>query len=152
MGRRAADPDAVSDLSPSPPERPVIEVVAALVSGPDGRTLLVRKRGTGLFMNPGGKPEPGEAHVAALRRELAEELGLDVAAGDLVPLATIRTVAANEPGHDLLAHCFTLRLDDPRHAAAAEIEEARWVDPAAPDVALAPLASDHLLPWLVRGL
>lgn len=42
-------------------ERPVIEVVAALVTGPDGRTLLVRKRGTVLFMNPGGKPEAGGA-------------------------------------------------------------------------------------------
>lgn len=150
MGRRAADPDAVTNLVPPPSGRPVIEVVAALVSGPDGRTLLVRKRGTILFMNPGGKPEPGESHVEALRRELAEELGLDVAADALEFLATIRTVAANEPDHDLLAHCFTLRLDDPRHAAAAEIEEARWVDPADPDVALVPLASDHLLPWLVR--
>ncbi|MCR4514611.1 NUDIX domain-containing protein [Aeromicrobium sp. 50.2.37] len=142
----------MSGLAPSPPDRPVIEVVAALVTGPDGRTLLVRKRGTSLFMNPGGKPEPGESHVTALCRELAEELGLVVAAGDLVRLDTIRTAAANEPGHDLVAHCFTLRLADPRHAAAAEIEEARWVDPADPDVALAPLASDHLLPWLVRGL
>lgn len=139
----------MSDLDPSPPGRPVIEVVAALVTGPDGRTLLVRKRGTTLFMNPGGKPEPGESHVEALRRELAEELGLDVAADELDPLATIRTVAANEPGHDLLAHCFALSLDDPRHAVAAEIEEARWVVPDDPGVALAPLASEHLLPRLV---
>jgi len=140
----------VSDLAPTPPDRPVIEVVAALVSDPDGRTLLVRKRGTGLFMNPGGKPEPGETHVEALRRELAEELGLDVSVESLAPLGTFRTLAANEPGHGLLAHCFALRLDDPRHAAAAEIEEARWVDPASPDVALAPLASDHLLPLIAR--
>ncbi|RYY46165.1 MAG: NUDIX domain-containing protein [Actinomycetales bacterium] len=116
-----------------------MEVVAALVSGPDGRTLLVRKRGTGLFMNPGGKPEPGE-----------EELGLDVTAEVLAPIGTIRTVAANEAGHDLVAHCYTLHLEDPRHVAAAEIEEARWVDPAEPGVALAPLASDHLLPLLDR--
>lgn len=130
--------------------RPLIEVVAALVTGPDGRTLLVRKRGTSLFMNPGGKPEPGESHVDALRRELVEELGLEVAAEELAPLGTFCTEAANEPGHDLVAHCFTLRLDDPRHAVAAEIEESRWVDPGDPDVPLAPLAADHLLPLLER--
>lgn len=129
-------------------DRPVIEVVAALVAGLDGRTLLVRKRGTTLFMNPGGKPEPGESHVGALRRELHEELGLVIAADRLVSLGTITTVAANEPGHDLLAHCFALTLTDDVPAAAAEIEEARWVDPADPDVPLAPLAAEHLLPRL----
>ncbi|MCX6407734.1 MAG: NUDIX domain-containing protein [Propionibacteriales bacterium] len=129
-------------------ERPVIEVVAALVTRADGRTLLVRKRGTALFMNPGGKPEAGESHVEALTRELDEELGLVVDPARLEPLGTIRTVAANEPGHDLVAHCFRLPVDDPAHEVAAEIEEARWVDPHAPDVALAPLAAEHLLPLL----
>lgn len=129
-------------------DRPVIEVVAALVTGPGGLTLLVRKRGTSLFMNPGGKPEIGETHVEALRRELDEELGLDVPATALTSLGTIATVAANEPGHDLVAHCFALHLEDPAHAVAAEIAEARWVDPADPGVALAPLAADHLLPRL----
>lgn len=134
-----------------PAPRPTIEVVAALVTRPDGRTLLVRKRGTRSFMNPGGKPEPGETHVEALRRELAEEVGLQVAAPRLEPLGTIRTVAANEPGHDLLAHCFGLRLhDDETAVAAAEIEEVRWVEPTSPDVRLAPLAADHLLPLLRR--
>jgi 8-oxo-dGTP diphosphatase len=128
--------------------RPVIEVVAALATRADGRTLLVRKRGTVLFMNPGGKPEAGESHVEALVRELAEELGLVVDPARLEPLGTIRTVAANEAGHDLVAHCFALRLDDPAHRVAAEIEEARWVDPHTPDVALAPLAAEHLLPLL----
>lgn len=49
-----------------------------------------------------------------------------------------------------MAHCFALALDDGAHAAAAEIEEARWVDPAAPDVPLAPLAEEHLLPLLLQ--
>jgi 8-oxo-dGTP pyrophosphatase MutT (NUDIX family) len=132
-------------------DRPVIEVVAALVTGPDGRTLLVRKRGTLLFMNPGGKPEPGEPHLDALSRELQEELGLTVGVDRLEPIGTITPEAANEPGHDLLAHCFALALPaDLVPAPSAEIEEARWVDPAAPDVPLAPLAADHLLPRLAR--
>ncbi|MFT4189420.1 MAG: NUDIX domain-containing protein [Aeromicrobium sp.] len=128
-----------------------IEVVAALVVGPDGRTLLVRKRDTVFFMNPGGKPEPGERHTEALARELHEEVGLTVVEADMAPLGTIRTAAANEPGHALVAHCFRVDVAAAEHQIAAEIVESAWVDPASPgDLLLAPLAADHLLP-LLRG-
>lgn len=38
-----------------------IHIASALIVGPDGRTLLVRKRGTRAFQQPGGKIDPGEA-------------------------------------------------------------------------------------------
>ena len=38
----------------------VISVVAALIRDERGRVLLVRKRGTAVFMQPGGKRHPGE--------------------------------------------------------------------------------------------
>ena len=119
----------MSPLPVSPP--PVIEVVAAVVVDPAGRTLLVRKRGTAAFMNPGGKPEPGEEHRDALVRELEEEIGLLVESAALEPLGTFETDAANEPGHALVAHVFLLDLVSADHVVAAEIEESRWVDPAA---------------------
>jgi len=50
----------------------IISVVAALIRDPDGRVLLVRKRGTEAFMQPGGKRDIGESDVAALSREIAE--------------------------------------------------------------------------------
>ena len=128
----------------------MIEVVAAVVVEPGGHTLLVRKRGTTAFMNPGGKPEPGESHREALVRELQEEIGLLVEPTALEALGTFETDAANEPGHGLVAHVFLLDLVATDHVVAAEIEESRWVDPAAAgDLRLAPLAADHLLPWLV---
>ena len=58
----------------------VISVVAALIRDADGRVLLVRKRGTAVFMQPGGKRDLGESDIAALARELVEELGCRVAA------------------------------------------------------------------------
>ena len=57
----------------------VISVVAALIRDEDGRVLLVRKRGTAAFMQPGGKRDPGESDIQALARELGEELGCRVA-------------------------------------------------------------------------
>ena len=56
----------------------IIRVVAALIRDPDGRVLLVRKRGTQAFMQPGGKRDVGESDVAALSREIAGELGCRV--------------------------------------------------------------------------
>ena len=45
-----------------------IEVVAALIRDNAGRVLVVRKRGTVAFMQPGGKRDPGEDDTAALSR------------------------------------------------------------------------------------
>ena len=50
-------------------------VVAALIRDDGGRVLLVRKRGTTAFMQPGGKRGAGESDVAALAREIDEALG-----------------------------------------------------------------------------
>ena len=61
-------------------------VVLAGVIEQDGAFLLTRRlRGThlaGTWEFPGGKCEPGETHEACLRRELAEELGVDSEIGD----------------------------------------------------------------------
>jgi 8-oxo-dGTP diphosphatase len=54
------------------------------------RQLLVARRSApahlaGLWEFPGGKVEPGEECVAALQRELMEELGIEVRVGDEIP-------------------------------------------------------------------
>lgn len=52
-----------------------------------GRLLLVRRGrepGAGLWSLPGGRLEPGESLAASVSREVAEETGIEVEAGDLV--------------------------------------------------------------------
>lgn len=125
----------------------VIRVSAAVVTDEQGRALVVRKAGTTLFMQPGGKPEPGESAAEALVRELREEIGVDVTVDQLRALGRFETDAANEPGHRVVADAFALRLDPSAVAPAAEIAEARWITPAdAAHVPLAPLSRDLLLP------
>lgn len=127
-----------------------IDVVAALLVDARGHALMVRKRGTTAFMQPGGKLEPDEGALAGLQRELREELVLDLPARRFEPLGVFEEDAANEPGRRVRATVWRVLLDDAdSYRADAEIEEARWVDPAAPgEVELAPLSVRALLPLL----
>jgi 8-oxo-dGTP pyrophosphatase MutT (NUDIX family) len=133
-------------LSPAPTPA-IIRIAAALLIGPDGRTLLVRKRGTQAFMQPGGKIEVDEQPVTALARELEEELGLHIDPARATYLGKFCAPAANEPGFVVEAELFQLNIS--AHVApAAEIEEVLWIDPATDgDRVLAPLTRDLILPF-----
>jgi 8-oxo-dGTP diphosphatase len=67
----------------------VVLVVAAALIDADGRVLLAQrpegKSMAGLWEFPGGKVEPGELPEAALIRELAEELSIEVRPKCLAP-------------------------------------------------------------------
>jgi len=63
-------------------------VVSAAVIVERGRVLLTQRKAgahlAGAWEFPGGKVEAGEDPRAALRRELAEELGIDAEIGEIV--------------------------------------------------------------------
>lgn len=133
-------------------EAPLIRIAAALLIGADGRTLLVRKRGTQAFMQPGGKIEPHEQPASALARELEEELGLRIDPAQAQFLGQFSAPAANEPGFVVQAEVFLLEIDA-EVAPAAEIEEVCWVDPHADiNMHLAPLTRDLILPFYRASL
>jgi 8-oxo-dGTP diphosphatase len=129
----------------------VISVVAALIRDNDGRVLLVRKRGTAAFMQPGGKRDAGESDVAALSREIVEELGCRVIENSAQALGVFDCVAANEPGFQVRAAVYAVDVEG-AIKPQAEIDQVVWVDPRAlPDLPFAPLTRDHILP-LARAL
>jgi 8-oxo-dGTP diphosphatase len=129
----------------------IISVVAALIRDDAGRVLLVRKRGTAAFMQPGGKRDAGESDVAALTREIVEELGCRVAENSARPLGVFDCQAANEPGFQVRAAVYAVDVEG-AVTPQAEIDEMVWVDPRAlPDLHFAPLTRDHVLP-LARAL
>lgn len=108
-----------------------VDVSVAVLERADGRVLLARrppqKVYAGYWEFPGGKVEPGETAVAALAREVHEELGVDVRRADpwitnvfTYPHATVRLHFfrvrewSGEPQpreHDGLS------WEDPRHVA-----------------------------------
>lgn len=126
---------------------PDIHVSAAVVTDSAGRALVVRKSGTERFMQPGGKPEPGETAAETLARELHEELGLVVSPAEMRPLGVFVSAAANEPGHRVVATAFALSAEPADVRVQAELAELRWLEPhETADVPLAPLSVEHLLP------
>lgn len=130
---------------------PVIRIVAALLLDGKGRMLVVRKRGTAAFMQPGGKPAEGETSLRALAREIEEELGCRLDRTSFRPLGRFSAPAANEPGWTVEAELFAAELPN-EIRPSGEIEEAVWIDPESKDaMILAPLTRDYALP-LARQL
>jgi mutator protein MutT len=105
----------------------VITVVAAIIRR-DGLLLLTRRRSDAHLPNlwefPGGKVEPGESFIEALRRELLEELGVHAEIHD-----EYYTTIHHYPTKSVDLHFFncTIIEGEPR---AIEVAEFRWVKPS----------------------
>jgi 8-oxo-dGTP diphosphatase len=125
-----------------------IHIVAAVIGDHAGRSLLVRKHGAQVFQQPGGKREPCDADdLATLARELREELGCELVAGSASLLCRCSAPAANEPGYVVEAMVYVVQVTG-TITAQAEIAELHWIDPAAPDVPVAQLSRENILPLL----
>ena len=100
-----------------------IEVVAAVIR--DGDRVLATQRGYGEFEGmwefPGGKIEPGESHTVALKREIREELAVDVAVGE-----RICTVEYDYPNFHLTMHCYFCSIVN-GVVELLEHKSARWL-------------------------
>jgi len=121
------------------PQGPGFTVAATILVDAAGRVLTVRKRGTAMFMLPGGKVEPGESPDATAAREVAEELGLALDPARLAFVGEFLTATANEPGHWLRSFVYAYPDAVAGERPAAEIDRARWVRPDALGALDAPL-------------
>ena len=129
-----------------------IRTVAAVIRDPAGRVLLVRKRGSTTFIQPGGKTEPGESALQTLARELEEELGVVLRLESAPRLGEFEADAVNEPGRRVRTEAYAVEVDG-HPQVRAEIEELAWVVPQAPfPVKVAPLSAGHVLPALRRAM
>lgn len=152
LGRVA---DADRHIATAGADGPTLRIAAVcfLRIGDDGpEVLAVRKRGTGSWMQPGGKLEPGESASACAVREIIEELDVALDEEDLEPLGEFTSAAANEPETRVHASVFLASAEAlPRDLRVyAEIEEAAWCSITAPPPGRrwAPLMVDHILPAL----
>ncbi|EOV9656504.1 NUDIX domain-containing protein [Cronobacter turicensis] len=122
-------------------------IASAIITDEYGRCLLVRKRGTTHFIQPGGKMEPDEITVVALMRELQEELNLNLTGQDLSYVGRFTDKAINEPGRVVIAEIYHSVLTASDIQPAAEIEEVIWYPTdGSESLLLAPLTENHLMP------
>ena len=148
------EPEPETESEPGVPDGPppaVLRISAAIITDPEGRCLLVRKAGSTVFMQAGGKLEAGESALDALARELREELGLELDDSTAEYLGVFRAEAAHEPDTNVSAAVFAIETAAPLEPHG-EIEELLWVDRLdGIGVELAPLTRDELLPlWASR--
>jgi 8-oxo-dGTP diphosphatase len=120
-----------------PPHAPPTVLVAAGVVIEGGRVLLSqRKQGThlaGAWELPGGKVDAGEDPRETVRRELREELGIDVVVGDILEVTFHRYEDANKAV--LLLFYEAARSRGSPDPSAVEVAAVEWagvegLDPA----------------------
>jgi 8-oxo-dGTP diphosphatase len=117
-------------MAPPTVTRPTLLVAAGVVIE-GGRVLLSqRKRGThleGAWELPGGKVEPGEDPRATVRRELREELGIDVTVGEIVDVTFhVYADTADETKAVLLLFYEAARTPGSPEPRALEVAAVAW--------------------------
>jgi 8-oxo-dGTP diphosphatase len=104
----------------------MIDVTAAIFVE-NGRVLIARRKPgasqAGMWEFPGGKVQPGETPEACLRREIQEELGLDIAVGKYLG-ESIHTYA--DQSIRLLAYSAHIEAGAPVLNDHAEVEWVRF--------------------------
>lgn len=104
-----------------------IEVVAAIIVR--DQKILCTQRGpnkykyiSGKFEFPGGKVEPGETKETALKREIAEELNLEISVGQ-----HFVSVTHQYPDFELLMHSYFCKVEDVEVMSLSEHVTHRWL-------------------------
>lgn len=139
----AGEPEA-----PVPPHRKLLLVVAAALVDRDNRVLISRrpegKQLAGLWEFPGGKVDAGETPEAALCRELAEELGIEVCETCLAPFCFASHTY--ETFHLLMPLYLCRNWDG--EVTPQEGQEIAWVRASRLASYPMPPADAPLVPWL----
>ncbi|UXM93742.1 (deoxy)nucleoside triphosphate pyrophosphohydrolase [Paenarthrobacter sp. JL.01a] len=111
-----------------------------------GRLLVARRTAppqfAGMWEFPGGKVEPGETPEAALHRELAEELGIEVQLGPELESGSVAGWVLNKRA---CMRVWFAEITAGRPVALEDHDELRWVTLVDDEESLA-------LPWIPADL
>jgi 8-oxo-dGTP pyrophosphatase MutT (NUDIX family) len=82
----------------------------------------------GAFVFPGGRVDIGDTDIrATARREVLEEIGVEIDTGRLVPLRDIHTSAHAGPVYHMLTFAYPVEREFTTSLNAGEVEEEIWI-------------------------
>lgn len=103
------------------------QVGVAVISNQQGKILIDRRKTEGemggLWEFPGGKIEAGETVEECIKREIKEELDLEIIVGD-----RLTTITHNYKTFDVTLYVHNCRYLSGK-PEPLECEEIRWIDP-----------------------
>lgn len=117
----------------------------------EGRLLVARSHGQDVFQIPGGKVEDTDADdIAALEREIREELGVEIDRASATFIGLFSAVAAGRVGVTVTVKLFEARFSgEPR--PQGEIDELAWLDLATPGrMSVSSVVQDRIAPFLLE--
>lgn len=116
----------------------------------EGKFLINREYNTKLFLMPGGKPEGGEGIEDCLRREIAEEHGVELVKESIKYFGKFEDWVANEQNIKIAMKVYLGEIVGvPK--VSSEVEEQRWFGKDDDKNLLSPIIRNHILPALVSG-
>lgn len=115
---------------------PILQVAAkAVIVNSAGKVLLVRESGrldtntqSSLYGLPGGRLNPGESFFDALKREVMEEVGLEIAPGRPIYVGEWRPVIKGVP-HQIVAVFIVCTAKTDNVRLSEEHDGFVWADP-----------------------
>jgi 8-oxo-dGTP diphosphatase len=114
------------------PDRPVVGVGGVVISS--GRALLVRRGGPpleGEWSIPGGMLEVGETLFEGVRRELAEETGLEVRVMELIEVfERISLDATGKPKYHFVVLDYLCEVLQGEARAGSDVTAVAWAAPS----------------------
>lgn len=130
----------------------IIKAAGILIK--DRKLLLYKGKDKDSFVAPGGKPKGTETLEDALKRELKEELNIEISAGDLGVFGTFSAEAATNPGETLVMTVFVVKSWRGAIKANEEGSELIWVTSNVPsEIKVGSIFAHEVLPSLkISGL
>jgi 8-oxo-dGTP diphosphatase len=128
-------------------KKAVRTAVVAVVKNPDGKVLLTKRAippYLGKWVMPGGKVDLGEPITSALKREVREEVGLEVHVEGLIDIYEI--VPSNEHAeHYVILYYLASPKSGDLTPNEGEVSEVIWADRKAVSRMVIPDGTRHIL-------
>lgn len=106
-----------------------LQVVCAVIQNSAGEILACQRSAStshpGKWEFPGGKVEPDESPEAAIKREIVEELGVNITI-----IKSLTTVNHNYPDFAIALQPFLCSLTETETPTALEHAQIKWISPS----------------------